>query len=244
MTEGEAIKFRYFGILEKALIRFFNAQNKKVLDNFTLEFAIFKSNLARIIKEDAPRAERILKDIYKGIYRDYGAWQYKELNGTLSGFNPYTLDIITAINNVAREQVKLISESTQKIIEKIGKRAIEKGWTIQETTKKVQEKIKGIALYRAKRIARFETISRSNNASLEGASQVSDKLLKYWIYTHDKRVRPTHKHAGIKYNRQNAIKLDEKFKVGNATLLYPADRDGDKKEIFNCRCTIGYIRRD
>jgi hypothetical protein len=244
MTEGEAIKFRYFNILEKALIRFFNQQNKKVLENFILEFDIFKRNLARIIKEDAPRAERILKDIYRGIYRDYGAWQFREITGNLNGFNPYTLEVITAINNAAREQVRLINESTQKIIEKIGKRAIERGWTIQETTKKVQEKVKGIALYRAKRIARFETISRSNNASLSGASQVSDKLLKYWIYTHDKRVRPTHKHAGIKYTKQNAIKLDEKFKVGSALLLYPADRNGDKKEIFNCRCTIGYIRRD
>lgn len=244
MTEGEIIKFRYMGILEKALLTFFNQQNKKISGAFTVEYEQFKKNLAQIIAKDAPRAERILKNIYTGLYRDYGAWQFKQLNGTLTGFNPTTLEIIQTINNTAREQAQIIQNSTKKIIEKVAKKALDKGLTIQETTKILQEKIKGIAKYRAVRIARFECISGANKASLAGASQVSGKLKKFWIYTHDKRTRPTHRNAGQKYNRNNAIDLDKKFKVGKAELSYPADRNGDKSEIFNCRCTIGYVRSD
>ena len=244
MNEGEVIKFRYMAILEKALLTFFNQQNKKISDAFSAEYEQFKKNLAEIIAKDTSRAERILKNIYTGLYRDYGAWQFKELNGTLLGFNPTTLEIIQAINNEAREQSRLMQDSTKKIIEKVAKRALDKGLTIQETTKILQEKIKGIAKYRAVRIARFECIGGANRASLAGASQVSSKLKKYWIYTHDKRTRPTHRNAGQKYNRNNAIDLDKKFKVGKTELSYPADREGDKEEIFNCRCTIGYVRSD
>lgn len=232
------------GILEKALLTFFSQQNKKIGSAFTAEYEQFKKNLAEIIANDAPRAERILKNIYTGLYHDYGAWQFKQLNGTLSGFNPYTLEIIQAINNSAKEQTLLMQDSTKKIIEKVAKRALDKGLTIQETTKILQEKIKGIAKYRAVRIARFECIGGANRASLAGASQVSSKLKKFWIYTHDKRTRPTHRNAGQKYNRNNPIDLDKKFKVGKAELSYPADREGDKSEIFNCRCTIGYVRSD
>lgn len=243
MNEGETIKFRYIGILEKALITFFNQQNKKISGAFSAEYEQFKKNLAQIIAADAPRAERILKSIYTGLYRDYGAWQFKQLNGTLTGFNPTTLEIIQTINNTAREQAQIIQDSTKKIIEKVAKKALYKGLTIQETTKILREKINGIAKYRAVRIARFECISGANKASMEGASQVSGKVKKFWVYTHDKRTRPTHRNAGQKYNRDNAIDLDKKFKVGRTELLYPADRQGDKKEIFNCRCTIGYVRR-
>jgi hypothetical protein len=144
---------------------------------------------------------------------------------------------------MSREQNKKIQESSEKKIQRIAKKAIDKGLTIAETTKELQKELKGLATYRAKRIARFETIGGCNLASLEAAKQVSGKINKYWIYTHDSRTRKTHRHAGARYNKTSPIGINEKFKVGNTELMYPADRNGDKKEIFNCRCTVGYVRK-
>jgi hypothetical protein len=243
LTEGEAIKLRWFSVIEKQLRNFFFQQNIKIVNNFNAEFDTFKENINKIISEDAPRSEKILKDLYTGLMRDYGTWQYKQINGDITGFNPYTLDIINSINAMAKEQTKIIQLTSKEIIAKVAKTALEYGYTVKETTKLIQDKIKGIAKYRATRIARFELIGGANHASLKSADQVSGKVRKYWIYTHDKRVRPTHKHAGVKYNSKNAIDLDKKFTVGSTQLMYPADRNGDKKEILGCRCTIGYVRK-
>lgn len=243
MNEGEAIKFRYFNILDRQLKKFFLKQNLKIVENFDAKYDEFKKNIIRIIDEDKPEAEKILRNIYTELMRNYGLWQFNELTGSITGFNPTTTEIIKSIRAMAQEQADVITESSKHLISVIAKNAIDQGWTIDQTSNLVKEKITGLAKYRAKRIARFELIGGANHASLKSAEQVSGKVQKYWIYTHDSRVRPTHKQAGIKYNNKNPIDLDKKFKVGNAELMYPADRNGDKKEIFGCRCTIGYTRK-
>ena len=242
-NEMENSKLRWFNVLETSMKQFFFNQNIKIIKAFNENFVIFKREIIKIIRQDSSRAERILSDIYRRIMADYGKLQYKELMGDTRDFNPATLELITMFNNIAREQNKKIQESSQKKIERIAKKAIDKGLTIAETTKELQKELRGLALYRATRIARFETIGGCNLASLEGAKQVSGKVDKYWIYTHDSRVRKTHKRAGARYNKNSPIPLDKKFKVGNTELMYPADRNGDKKEIFGCRCTIGYVRK-
>lgn len=244
MSESENIKLKWFNILERNLRVFFFNQNIKFVRQFNNNFEDFKKNVIKIINSDSERANRILKDVYNGLIRDIGTLQYKELTGDNTGFKPSTIDIISAIANMAREQSNILQETTKQKILKIGKKAIEKGLTIKETAKEIQKECNGMAMWRATRIARFETIGGANLASLKSAQQVSGKVKKYWIYTHDKRVRKTHKQAGIKYNKNNAIEIDAKFKVGKTELLYPADRNGKAEEIFNCRCTIGYVRKD
>lgn len=242
-NDMENSKLRWFKYLENAMRQFFFDQNIKFVKAFNKEFSMFKQRILRIIESDAPRSQRILNDVYKAIMKDYGALQYKQLVGDTRDFNPSTLALLQMFNNISREQNKKIVKSSKKIIARIAKKSIDKGLTIQETTKLLEKELKGIAKYRATRIARFEVIGGCNLASLEGAKQVSGKVDKYWIYTHDSRTRKTHKRAGQQYSKNSPIALDKKFKVGNTQLLYPADRNGDKKEIFNCRCTVGYVRR-
>jgi hypothetical protein len=35
--------------------------------------------------------------------------------------------------------------------------------------------------------------------------------------------------------------MDEKFKVGDAELMFPGDPEGPADEVINCRCAVGYI---
>jgi len=238
------LQLRYFGILEKALKQFFEKQNNKILASYNNNFDLFKKEVIKIIETDKPRAEKILKDIYTQIILDYGAWQFAEIAGNLDGFNPQSSIIISEIAKMAKDQAQIISNTSKSKIIRIGEKAVKKGWTIQKTTKLLQKEFKHMEKWRARRIARFETLSGTNFASLQTAKQVSGKVKKYWIYTHDKRTRKTHRQAGIKYNKNNAIDLDQKFKVGKAELKHPCDRNGSADEIYNCRCTIGYVRKE
>lgn len=241
MTESEQIKIKYIGILERNILSFLTHQNSKVINQFVLDWELFKIEIDKILKSDIKRGELILKDIYTRLYKDYGAWQYREINGNLEGFNPTSLDIIREINLLSEEAIKLINNRTSVIFERIAKTVIDKGYTIEEATKKIMVYTKDGNKSRARRIARTEVISKSNKISLDAANQVSGKLLKYWIYTHDSRTRKTHKLAGINYDKTKAIPINQKFKVGKAKLDHPADLNTDhKEEVFNCRCTLGY----
>ena len=66
-------------------------------------------------------------------------------------------------------------------------------------------------------------------------------LVKYWIYTHDSRVRDWHRKAGIDYSRQNAIDVDDFFIVNGETMLNPGDNMNGAKghNLYNCRCSMG-----
>ena len=244
MDEQEAIRFRWFGIIEKAITKFLVKQNTEFAEKFTKDWEQYKDIITRIINRDTSKAEDILKTLYHGLMRDIGTITFTQLIGTTEGFNPNGTGILQLINNTARTQVEKINETTEKIVEKISKKAVESGMTVEETSKEIKKSIVGMSKTRATRIARLETIGGSNMASLASAEQVSGKVKKYWINTKDTRTRKTHRKAGIQYNKNNAIELEETFKVGKTKLRYPADKNGSAEEIMNCRCTIGYVRKE
>lgn len=245
MNEGERIKLKYIGILERNILSFLNYQNSKIIKEFQLDWEKFKIEIDKIIKSDKVRGELILKDIYTRLYNDYGSWQYRQIMGNTDGYTPSSVEIIREINRVASEQMVYINKATMTTFQRIGKIVIDKGWTMKEATKMIHSYIPWKSKSRARMIARTEVISQSNKISLNAANQTGDRLLKFWIYTHDTRTRKTHKKAGIEYDKTKAIPLDKKFKVGKATLDHPADRNTDhKEEIYNCRCTLGYVRRN
>jgi Phage Mu protein F like protein len=245
MNEGERIKLKYIGVLERNILSFLNYQNSKIINQFQLDWEKFKIEIDRIIKSDTVRGELILKDVYTKLYNDYGNWQYRQLMGNTQGYTPNSVEIIREINRIAEEQFKYINKSTVDTFKKIGKIVIDKGWSIQKATKLIHSYIPTKSKSRAKMIARTEVISQSNKISLNAAQQTGNRLLKFWIYTHDSRTRKTHKKAGIEYDKTKAIPLDQKFKVGKAELDHPADRNADhKEEIYNCRCTLGYTRKE
>ena len=245
MNEGERIKLLYMGILERNILSFLNYQNSKIINEFTNDWNKFKVEIGRIIKEDKIRGEKILKDVYTRLYSDYGTWQYREIVGNTRDYFTSSVEIIREINRIADESVKAINKTSYNVWERIAKNAIDQGLSIEETAKIVRTQMPKMTKYRSKLIARTEVIGQSNKISLNSANQVSGKVLKFWIYTHDTRTRKTHKKAGVDYDKTKAIPLDQKFKVGKAELMHPADKDTEhKEEIYNCRCALGYVRKE
>lgn len=89
--------------------------------------------------------------------------------------------------------------------------------------------------YRARRIARTETISVMNAATLEGWRQSEVIGGKEWVCACDKVSRDWHKNA----NGQQ-VSLEEPFIVGGEKLMHPGDSSlgASAKNVIHCRCTM------
>jgi hypothetical protein len=90
--------------------------------------------------------------------------------------------------------------------------------------------------WKARRIARTETMGAINGGSFAGATARADQLgeeqFKQWLATDDARTRPNHVAAD---GQVRPIKVP--FDVGGHQLMYPGEPGGPADEVINCRCT-------
>lgn len=89
--------------------------------------------------------------------------------------------------------------------------------------------------YRARRIARTETISSTNSATVEGWRQSNVIGGKQWACAFTENSRKAHKKA----NGQ-IVGLDEPFIVDGEKLMHPGDSSmgASAGNVINCRCTM------
>lgn len=91
--------------------------------------------------------------------------------------------------------------------------------------------------YRARMIARTETVGAANAGSYYAAEASEVVGAKIWLAAVDHRTRSSHVSAD-----GQKVALDRKFQVGAATMKYPGDPAGGPSETINCRCTVLYER--
>lgn len=94
------------------------------------------------------------------------------------------------------------------------------------------------------RNARTMMTCSHNMGKLETAREAEEmgiNVKKVWIATFDKRTRDSHSEMhGV------VVDVEEPFELTNhdgstSELMYPGDPDGDPEQVYNCRCTMGYI---
>lgn len=97
------------------------------------------------------------------------------------------------------------------------------------------EKEQCFEFYRARRIARTETMSAMNAATLEGWRQSEVVTGKEWVCACDERAREWHKKAD-----KQQVALEEAFSVGGEKLMHPGDSShgASAKNVVCCRCTM------
>lgn len=97
------------------------------------------------------------------------------------------------------------------------------------------ERQRSFEFYRARRIARTETISAMNAAVLEGWRQSKVIEGKEWVCACDEVSRKWHKDA----NGQQ-VPLEEPFIVGGESLMHPGDSSmgASAENVIHCRCTM------
>jgi SPP1 gp7 family putative phage head morphogenesis protein len=99
---------------------------------------------------------------------------------------------------------------------------------------RVFEQAKG---YRARMIARTETIGASNAASLQAADSSGVVGKKTWLAASDPRTRASHVSAD-----GQTVDVKKAFKVGASSMMHPGDPNGGARETVNCRCSMIFER--
>lgn len=114
-----------------------------------------------------------------------------------------------------------------------------KGESIPKLSKRLQNVV-GMNRTSAIRNARTMMTGSHNLGKLETgyeALEMGINVKKKWISSADNRTRDSHKPQPIGLGGE-VVAMDEPFSNG---LMYPADPDGEPKEVYNCRCTMGYV---
>lgn len=105
-----------------------------------------------------------------------------------------------------------------------------------EDITKVSKRLQGVTdMNRSSAIRNARTMmtSAENGGrmdSYERAEELGIKMEKQWLATLDGRTR--HSHAA---QDGEHVPVKEEFSNG---LMFPADPDGDPREVYNCRCTM------
>jgi uncharacterized protein with gpF-like domain len=143
------------------------------------------------------------------------------------------------------KKIQKVTGTEKKKINNIISKMMEEGTSHKEIAKLISEK-SSLSRWEAERITRTETHSAavfSTQSSIESTGKETGIVFnKYWLSALDDRTRQTHIDAGNTYNESNAIPMDDKYKVGDAELLFPGDPDAAApEETINCRCVELYV---
>lgn len=162
--------------------------------------------------------------------------QVLEALGIMASFNISDFNVQQALKNLTFKFADLVNNTTQEHLRNELSEAIAEGENIYQIRKRVQKVFDGTVrgeAYRAKMIARTETISIANGGSRLAYEQSKVVEKKEWLSSRDNRVRPSHIQADGQIRG-----LKEKFVVGGFALDYPGDPNAPPQERIHCRCTM------
>lgn len=162
-------------------------------------------------------------------------WETKDLSGEVDRL------IVEWINSRALRKARLISKTTRDQL-----LAIIKDMTEREATnpkaiaRRMVKDVRSLSPHRARMIARTETHTAAQNASLTVASSIQTTgMRKEWVSVMDERTRESHSEVD-----GQKVALNEGFNVRGSSLKYPGDPVGPAGEVINCRCVMVYTEDD
>lgn len=123
-------------------------------------------------------------------------------------------------------------EWTKRRVRLAVKAGMERGAGIPTIARAVRM-VSGMSRSAAVRAARTAVTSAECSARLDVAKAAKGGVLLEWIAARDSRTRKSH--AALDGQK---VKPGERFPNG---LRFPADPQGRPEEVYNCRCTLGYV---
>ena len=183
-------------------------------------------------------SERQIKEMYVDLYHTIGKPQLKRSTKAEIDFESIISQWLNS--NAGLRIVSVHSTLIESIIGVIAK-GYEDNISVSDITRNLQNKF-GWYKAQALRIARTETTTATNYATVL-ASQSSELVLeKTWISVQDNRTRrKIYDHLDM--NGQKVGEFD-KFFVGGEELEYPGDMKGKAGNIINCRCKVVFTVKE
>lgn len=145
-----------------------------------------------------------------------------------------SLDILDTLDDWTIIRGGKIAETTLNTVLDIVASSAAEGMSVTDIAKAIRD-IFDTTTYRSTLISRTEVVGFHNFAHTKAAEQSEVVDSKMWVSSGDDRVRPTHVDID-----GTEVSLDEKFEVGNSSLSFPGDPNGDPEEIVQCRCALAY----
>ncbi len=167
------------------------------------------------------------------VYHDFGQGTSDALGVAWNLRDPAVAADILARDNRVRGTVET---TWQKIQEAIIDGEAE-GEGIDGIAKRIGRVFTQAKGYRARMIARTETIGASNAASLQAADASGVVGKKTWLAAVDHRTRSTHVSAD-----GQTVDVKKAFNVGASKMMHPGDPAGGASEVVNCRCSMVFVR--
>jgi HK97 family phage portal protein len=145
-------------------------------------------------------------------------------------------DSVLAGMGARNEQLAdMVTATTKEVLES---RVLLEGVAAGESVDQLAARVRGVfhelSTYRAKTIARTETVGGFNAASHTVAHAAGGVERRRWLATGDKRTRATH----MALHGTEVEGFDTRYDNG---CLYPGDPSGPPKEVIQCRCVEEFI---
>ena len=185
--------------------------------------------------------ERQIKEMFIDIYTTLGKPQYKRSQ-------KFEIDFETIIGQWLNENAGLrIVSVHQGLIDSIVKviaQGYEDNISVADITRNLQRQF-GWYKYQALRIARTETTTATNYATVLASQDSEWVQVKKWISVQDARTRRP-PHSIYDHLDMNGQIVDEfsPFFVGGENIEFPGDPKGKAGNTINCRCKVVFLLKE
>lgn len=245
------------GRAAKKWSRFFIEQRGRILRRFE---AVSRTDaLARAVGADGdslafsvfPRAEEDAALVFRlspvVVSALQNGWEgFARQTGIANPFEVEQPEIQEAIQK-RLIQCKKVNDTTEEDLRLLFAQGFQEGETVAQLTDRVAEyyaaHCEGADSARASTAAATQTTGIVNDAQMLAAEKAGG-LLKFWIAAEDEATRPAHAAAALAYGPDKAIALNESFVVGGEKMNAPGDPTASAANVCNCRCAVGFVRRD
>jgi HK97 family phage portal protein len=162
-----------------------------------------------------------------GVWDEGGVAAADGLGVSWDHYDPAVTAAMQARRDVLAGQV---TDTTQHVLDyQLLQAGVEGGESIDELADRIKVVFTDLATWRAKTIARTETVGGFNAASHEVARASGVSASRTWVSTDDSRTRPTH----VDLDGETILGFDAPYSNG---CLHPGDPSGRPEETINCRC--------
>jgi uncharacterized protein with gpF-like domain len=185
-----------------------------------------------------------IKTIYKEIYSKLIEPQYKRTAKQIKADIDFDAIISQWLNTNAGLRIVSVHQTLIDSIIAVIQDGYNNNLSVADITRNLQNRF-GWYKAQALRIARTETTTATNLATLLSAQDSEYELEKTWISAQDNRTRRPPK-SPFDHLDMNGVKVDamQPFFVGGEELEYPGDTNGQAGNIINCRCKIVFTIKE
>jgi uncharacterized protein with gpF-like domain len=145
----------------------------------------------------------------------------------------YTSAVQKAIQAYAFEQAGLVTDTTKGAMKGLLQDAIDQGWGVKQLGQEIGTYFNDAPPYRSLATARTELTTVINDGVTQTIS-AQGYPGKEWLTVMDGHERDAHATA----NGQ-IVPIEQPFKVGGSTAMYPGDPNLPPELLINCRCSLG-----